>query len=71
MLAFDFAGNLHIGLGDGGGPNPDNAQDKNVLLGKILRINVDTPDNGALYSSTPGNPFIAVEGRDQNVSPSV
>jgi hypothetical protein len=69
MLAFGFDGNLYIGVGDGGSGNDpaNNAQNINVLLGKILRINVDQPDveAGTLYSSPQGNPFLGVAGRDE------
>ena len=62
MLAFGPDGYLYIGVGDGGSENdpPNNAQNVNVLLGKILRIDVDHPDPGTLapYSSPHDNPFV-------------
>jgi glucose/arabinose dehydrogenase len=44
MLAFDHDGMLLIGTGDGGGGGDpeDNGQDDTQLLGKLLRIDVDT-----------------------------
>jgi hypothetical protein len=67
MLAFGPDNFLYIGVGDGGAGNdpPNNAQNANVLLGKILRINVDQPDPVArtLYSSPPDNPFVNRTGR--------
>jgi hypothetical protein len=69
MLAFGPDGYLYIGVGDGGSANdpPNNAQNVNVLLGKILRINVDQPDTigGTPYSSPPDNPFVNKPGRDE------
>ncbi len=59
MIAFGPDGFLYIGTGDGGGGNdPDNnAQNLQVLLGKILRIDVDTPNGTIPYSSPSTNPF--------------
>jgi hypothetical protein len=56
MLAFGPDGYLYIGVGDGGGANdtPNNAQNLEVLLGKILRIDVNA---GAPYTIPPSNPF--------------
>jgi hypothetical protein len=67
MLAFGFDGYLYIGVGDGGGGNdePNNAQNLDVLLGKILRIDVDRPGPETPYSSPPDNPFVNVPGRDE------
>ena len=69
MLAFGPDGYLYIGVGDGGGGNdpPNNAQNINVLLGKILRIDVDNPNptTGEPYSSPAGNPFVGATGRDE------
>lgn len=57
-------GYLYIGMGDGGdGGDPGNrAQNINLLLGKMLRIDVD---NGAPYSIPVGNPYIGVDGADE------
>ena len=69
MLAFGFDNYLYVGVGDGGSANdpPNNAQNTSVLLGKILRINVDQPDPiaGTPYSSPPDNPFVNRAGRDE------
>jgi glucose/arabinose dehydrogenase len=58
-LAFGPDGYLYISLGDGGsGGDPfNNAQNKSVLLGKILRINIDSASGGNNYSIPPTNPF--------------
>jgi glucose/arabinose dehydrogenase len=69
MLAFGPDGYLYIGVGDGGSANDptNNAQNVDVLLGKILRIDVDPGDgSGPLYLAPPTNPFSgATPGRDE------
>ena len=57
-IAFGPDGMLYIGKGDGGweGDPLDAGQRMDTLLGKMLRINVDTPDNVA-YSVPNDNPF--------------
>ena len=69
MLAFGADDYLYIGVGDGGGMNDpgNNAQNINVLLGKILRIDVDRADTvaGTPYSAPSGNPFVNAAGRDE------
>jgi hypothetical protein len=69
MLAFGPDGFLYAGIGDGGSSNDplNNAQNVNVLLGKILRIDVDRqdPQTGARYASPSDNPFVNAPGRDE------
>jgi len=68
MLAFSPVDKyLYIGVGDGGSGNdpPNNAQNINVLLGKILRIDVDHTLGDKLYVSPAGNPFVNVDGSDE------
>ncbi len=69
MLAFGPDGFLYIGVGDGGSGNdpPNNAQNTNVLLGKILRIDVDNSDvvAGTKYSAPVDNPYVGIAGRDE------
>jgi hypothetical protein len=57
QLTFGPDGYLYIGTGDGGsGGDPNNnAQDPLSLLGKLLRIDVETGD--ASYRIPPSNPF--------------
>jgi glucose/arabinose dehydrogenase len=52
-------GFLYIGLGDGGaaGDPMGNGQNTSVLLGKILRIDPESPADGRAYGIPPGNPF--------------
>jgi glucose/arabinose dehydrogenase len=62
-----FLGNLlYFGTGDGGsaGDPPNNAQNKDVLLGKLLRID-PRPAGGKPYSVPPDNPFVGKPGRDE------
>ena len=64
QLAFGPDGYLYIGLGDGGsGGDPfGNAQNPDVLLGKILRLDVDGPPTANRgYAIPPDNPY-ATEG---------
>ena len=68
-LAFGPDGFLYIGLGDGGsGNDPGNrAQNPNELLGKMLRIDVNVPDDDpAGYRIPADNPFaVGHRARDE------
>jgi glucose/arabinose dehydrogenase len=57
---------LYFGTGDGGsgGDPPNNAQNKDVLLGKLLRID-PRPAGGRPYSVPSSNPFVGKAGRDE------
>jgi glucose/arabinose dehydrogenase len=60
QLAFGPEGDLYIGLGDGGssGDPLGNGQNPDVLLGKLLRIDVDAPHAAGLeYALPPDNPY--------------
>ncbi|MDB4934789.1 MAG: hypothetical protein JWP87_1761 [Labilithrix sp.] len=63
-IAFGPDGFLYISLGDGGsGGDPmRNGQNKDVLLGKVLRID---PRGGDPYAIPPSNPFAAGGGRPE------
>src|SRR5438105_2019836 len=56
QLEFSPDGKLFVGTGDGGGAGDTagNAQNKHVLLGKLLRLNVDGSTG---YTIPPDNPF--------------
>ena len=55
---------LYIGTGDGGsgGDPPNNAQNRESLLGKLLRID-PRPRGGRPYTVPSGNPFVGRPGR--------
>jgi glucose/arabinose dehydrogenase len=61
-----FNGLLYFGTGDGGagGDPPNNAQNRGVLLGKLLRID-PRPAKGRPYSVPRSNPFVGRPGRDE------
>ena len=58
--------NLYFGTGDGGGggDEPGNAQNRNVLLGKMIRI-APRRSNGKPYTVPKSNPFVGRPGRDE------
>ena len=67
-------GYLYMGTGDGGGGGdvPNNAQNLNVMLGKLLRLDVDGTGAVPCGQSTPmpyaipaNNPFVGVGGCDE------
>jgi putative heme-binding domain-containing protein len=65
-MHFGNDGYLYISTGDGSSPNPPDArdagQDMSELLCKILRIDVDHPENGKPYAIPADNPFVSLPG---------
>ncbi|MGQ0533654.1 MAG: PQQ-dependent sugar dehydrogenase, partial [Caulobacteraceae bacterium] len=70
-IAFGPDGYLYVATGDGGGGGDpgNNAQNTNSLLGKILRIDVNSDgfptDAGRNYAIPGDNPYVGVAGADE------
>ena len=64
-VAFGPDGYLYVGTGDGGGAGdpPRNAQNLNVLLGKLLRLDVSASSAAQPYAIPAGNPYVGQAGR--------
>lgn len=58
-IVFGPDGFLYLGMGDTGpqGDPQGHGQDLSLLLGKMLRLDVDHPAEGREYGIPPGNPF--------------
>lgn len=65
LLSFGSDGFLYLGVGDGGsgGDPPGNAQNTNVLLGKLLRIDVSQASAAQPYTIPADNPFAGQSGK--------
>lgn len=63
-IKFGPDGYLYIGMGDGGGGGDtfNNGQNKNTLLGKMLRIDVDS---ASPYGIPADNPYVGIAGSDE------
>jgi len=68
-LLFGTDGHLYFATGDGGGGGdvPNNAQNGSVLLGKMLRINVDAFTTPPYYTVPASNPYTADAAVDDRV----
>ena len=64
QLQFGPDGYLYIGTGDGGGGGDPfgNAQNPAVLLGKLLRIDVESAITPSTYSIPATNPYVGTPG---------
>jgi glucose/arabinose dehydrogenase len=64
QLAFGPDGFLYFGLGDGGseGDPFGHGQNTQILLGKLMRIDVNATSPGLQYQIPPDNPFVAGGG---------
>ncbi|MBX3082530.1 MAG: PQQ-dependent sugar dehydrogenase [Anaerolineae bacterium] len=61
MIAFGPDGYLYMASGDGGGVQgdpPDYAQNKSLLFGKLLRIDINKTEGERQYAIPPDNPFV-------------
>lgn len=65
LVSFGPDGYLYLGTGDGGGGGDPlgNAQNQNVLLGKLLRLDVNASSSAQPYAIPAGNPFAGVAGK--------
>ena len=63
-VAFGLDGMLYVTSGDGTSDSDTNlrGQDLSKLTAKVLRIDVDHPDNGRAYSVPRDNPFVKRRG---------
>jgi glucose/arabinose dehydrogenase len=64
MIMFGTDRYLYVGMGDGGntGDPQNHAQTMTSLLGKMLRIDVNTTTGPLLYGIPPDNPFVGSTG---------
>lgn len=65
LVSFGTDGYLYLGTGDGGGGGDPlgNAQNPNVLLGKLLRLDVNASSSAQPYAIPADNPFVGAAGK--------
>ncbi|MCA9027880.1 MAG: PQQ-dependent sugar dehydrogenase [Planctomycetaceae bacterium] len=70
-IAFGCDGMLYAGFGDGGPQRdpPGNSQNLRILLGSMIRIDIDHADGDRSYSFPEDNPFLAAHRADPAVRP--
>lgn len=68
-IVFGPDGYLYIGTGDGGssGDPGNRAQNTTILLGKLLRLDVDNPTGGNEYGIPADNPFAGSTSNRQEI----
>ena len=66
-IAFGRDGYLYVGMGDGGsgGDPQDRAQSLGSMLGKMLRIDADSPTTTKGYRVPASNPYVGKSGLDE------
>ena len=71
-IAFGTDGMLYVAFGDGGPQRDPNGycQDRSILHGSLLRLDVDRAgEDGAAYAIPADNPFLDAAARDAGVRP--
>jgi len=68
-VVFGPDGYLYVGIGDGGAANDPHGhgQNKNTLLGTIIRIDVNNKSEDRPYAIPPNNPLIGVDGAREEI----
>jgi glucose/arabinose dehydrogenase len=66
-LLFGPDGYLYAFFGDGGGGGDplQSGQNRDAILGKVLRLDIDHPTGKDAYASPADNPFVGKAGRDE------